>query len=953
MEEWPFVEELSRPLHEPLVLSGSPPAANEIDLRNGICLNNSFPDPAGLLTTALEDFDDFTRSLGCPPAGEKNLVLAKDSHLQKEAWRRTVHQDSIMLEAADTEGIRRGLIAMEDSILARNSLCLPEGVTEKQSIIQTRLSRCFYGPINRPPLCRDELLDEFDYYPDGYLNRMAHHGINGLWLTIRFTDLLDSTVLPELGVDPGAPARLAKLRRIVRQCARFGIKMYPFCIEPAALAADSAVIAAHPELAGAPISGNRFLFCTGSPAGKAYLEEAGRKLFSAVPGLGGILCIPVGERYTHCVSARIPTTCPKCSLKSAESVLADTLAALAGGMKSVDPEAQLIAWPYGQLVVWGAADTVKAAGHMPPGVALQHNFETGGRVKQLGKWRPLWDYWLSWPGPCRIFEDCAAATAANGTPMFAKLQTSCSHEVATTQFVPAPGLIYRKYKRMHELGVSGVTMGWYFGNYPSLMTRAAGNLAFAPLPPNETEFLRELAASQWGRHTETVVRAWQHFTEGYSNFPGSQRFSYYSPMHDGLIWPLYLKPRFLPLPPTWRNVHPISGDHIADCIAPEFTCEEIITLCRIMRDHWRKGLKALQPVRRDKNLSTENLRELEVAEALGLQFESAHAILLFYALRDRLAHSRPGAARSATLQRMRLIVLEEMQRSTEMLKLCRKNRTLGFHSEAEGYKYFPAAITQRIKQLKKLLTDEFSEIMSDIDSAVLPGFEDYVGRGDSVLAFTCTMGAENMAEDPFDPAWDKTPFVECLNWASPDEAEADKPFPFQSTLYPLAARERPCPSALSWKAVWTASSIIFCLKWRREYNAELAASVTDNDELRVTLETTRIGPSRTFIAPKNRDGAMVCGELRLKTSRAASNKEERMSFSLPLDMLGIPERAGRKKPPALRAQVGCFFSPILDPLCFDGKPLLHSWAPMRRTLPRNLHGYIDPSAFGWLKFRQK
>jgi len=82
---------------------------------------------------------------------------------------------------------------------------------------------------------------------------------------------------------------------------------------------------------------------------------------------------------------------------------------------------------------------VKSAGHMPKNVILQHNFETGGRNVQLGKGRPTWDYWLSYVGPSELFRNCAKAAVRCGTRVSAKLQVSCSHEVATTQVVPVPG----------------------------------------------------------------------------------------------------------------------------------------------------------------------------------------------------------------------------------------------------------------------------------------------------------------------------------------------------------------------------------------------------------------------------------------------------------------------------------------------------------------------------------
>jgi len=43
---------------------------------------------------------------------------------------------------------------------------------------------------------RDELSDDVDYYPDEYLNKLAHESINGLWLTVEFKDLCLLHLMP-------------------------------------------------------------------------------------------------------------------------------------------------------------------------------------------------------------------------------------------------------------------------------------------------------------------------------------------------------------------------------------------------------------------------------------------------------------------------------------------------------------------------------------------------------------------------------------------------------------------------------------------------------------------------------------------------------------------------------------------------------------------------------------
>jgi hypothetical protein len=194
-----------------------------------------------------------------------------------------VGRDRCEILAGDTEGIRRGIFFVEDEMLRAGGPLLKVGTVERRPVIRTRISRCFFGPIHRPPRNRDELTDDVNYYPDEYLNRLAHEGVNGLWLTIHFAEICPQTVIPEYGRDPGP--RLNKLRQTVARCARYGIKIYTYCNEPAPIMPDSEVAKAHPELVGHERWGNHRYFCTSNPTALAYLEEAMHNLFTEVPGL--------------------------------------------------------------------------------------------------------------------------------------------------------------------------------------------------------------------------------------------------------------------------------------------------------------------------------------------------------------------------------------------------------------------------------------------------------------------------------------------------------------------------------------------------------------------------------------------------------------------------------------------------------------------------------------------
>ncbi|MGI6087955.1 MAG: hypothetical protein ACOYCD_08455, partial [Kiritimatiellia bacterium] len=756
---WKFTQELRQPLHNaPIIWERRTPRAGEVDLRKGVTLDFLFPDPHGNLATMHADFRRFLKMASIPIGGAYRIATEQIKTRRPESFTLDVTSAQCRILAGDTEGIRRGLIFLEDELLRNAGPFLKPGKIQRTPVIRSRISRCFFGPIKRPPKNRDELMDTVDYYPDEYLNRLAHDGVNGLWLTVEWKDLAPTDLFPDAGQN--AARRLAKLNRTIAKCARYGIKIYIFCIEPAAIPADSPALSKYPELAGHRQSG-RVYFCVSNKRGRAYVENATRRIFQVAPGLGGMIVISVGERATHCYSATVQTNCPRCSRRKPREVLADVLAAMERGMHAVNPAAELISWPYTQYISWGEARTVDAAGHVPQNVILQHNFESGGRARQLGRERYLGDYWLSYVGPSQLYQSCARQAVAHGTRMSAKLQVGCSHETATAPFVPVPGNLYGKYRAMHQLGVSAAMYGWYFGTYPSLMTRAAGELAFVPFPKTEKAFLLHLAQRDWGRHAARVAAAWKCFQTGYRQFPYSGWAGYYGPFHDGPVWPLYPIPRDLPLTPTWRIDYGVSGDRIGEMICYTHTAAEFQTLLTRMSAHWQRGCKLLAPLRKIYRDRPEHLRDLSVAEALNIKFESSKNILDFYLLREDLPF-QTSARQLRTLRAMRKIMRREMELSRRLLALTRDDSRLGFHSEAEGYKYYPQLIEWRIQQLRELSRKEFPQIQKTIRDRQ-PLFPGYAAPRPGETVYECRHLRRKPAMNgrPVGAVWDALPAMTC------------------------------------------------------------------------------------------------------------------------------------------------------------------------------------------------
>ncbi len=713
-----FLDDLTAPVHRetPYGWNRRAPKADEVFLTS-VKLVKSFPDPEGLLETAYEDFSLFL-SLGLIKEGEGYPIITEQGETPcRESYRISVSEQECRITAADTEGIRRAVIFLEDEMRRRSGAFLPKGEIKRSPFVKTRISRCFFSPPSHAPneIIVNELANDIDYYPEAYLNRLAHDGINGLWLGASFRDLLTSDIIPEYGQD-GA-RRLKKLNAVIEKCRRYGIGIYLFSVEPASSYDNDAFEENHKDLHGARVHGKNHYFCPSTEGCMDYIKESVTRLFTAVPNLAGFIDITTGEAGSGCGSdSRL--RCERCKEKfgSLAATLTATEAAIAKAVKEVKPEAEFISWTYSQRS-WLPEEVKEACELRSTDVIHMQNFEDLGHPVQLGKKRLAMDYWLSYVGPGDVMENSLAINRRRGVRTYAKIQACSSHEISTVPYVPAPGILYDKYKYMYENGITGALQCWYFGNYPCMMNKAASELSFTPFFGDKKAFLTSLAGIYWGEDAEAAALAFEAFEEGYKNFPTSVSFEWYGPMQDSPAVPLRLKPVDLPMPGTWITYNPTGGDRIGEALLNGHTLDEARELVSRMCASWHKGHALISSL--EDGGTNEKWEQKSCAAALDLIFESGKDILDFYALRRKLALAK-GEDAKVFLSALRALVEKEIGISRALLPICERDGRIGYHSEAHGYKIFPERLLWRIGELEKLLSEEFSEVEARIEAGLHP-----------------------------------------------------------------------------------------------------------------------------------------------------------------------------------------------------------------------------------------
>ena len=588
--------------------------------------------------------------------------------------------------------------------------------------LEDRVSRCFFSPINRPPLFRDELTDDVDYYPDAYLKRLQLEGVNGLWLSIKLADFAKTSFTePRADVEK----RIAKLNKTVKKLAKYGIKLWLWGNEPFAMMPDDPLLKAHPEFGGASFDWTpRICFCPSEPKVLQYLEEAFYYVYSHVPGLGGFINISNGEGLTTCLSAIpcnpvawTPHPCRRCADKKPWQLHYLALEAMAKGMRRAEPDAKILSWFYQPEANPSRREWVyECARHQPEGVKVMFNFESGGVKDQMGLPRCGGDYWLSYPGPAAPFSGMAAAARETGNPIAAKIQVSTSHEMATLPYIPAPGLLYRKYKGMHDAGVTSAMMCWYFGSYPGLMNRAAGMLAYSDFKETEAEFLERLAADEWGEDAPKAAKLWELFTEAYLDYPFSNTLQYWGPFATGVAWPLRPFISAYPQAASWipgaakglGATDDVGGDAIL-CALGDFTIEEAAELSARMAAKAREALPLLDELSAKYRGDRARELDLSVMRAYVYHLEAAADVFRFYLLRSEAVYLSRVAGRSdeaaAKAAEMHAIARRQVERGAAMKKLCENDSRLGFHSEAEAHLYYPSLFDWQKREQERIEKD--------------------------------------------------------------------------------------------------------------------------------------------------------------------------------------------------------------------------------------------------------
>jgi hypothetical protein len=698
-----FVEQLSQSKPSPSRNPQSEPSENEVDLSRGWTLMRPTED-SGVPLTLVEKFQSYLEHVmtcEAPVGAEEKRAetRAMSFSLSPAVGKVTgsfevcVEPEKIRIMGSDLNGLRQALYYLQDQMESREGPYLAKGTVRRDTQLNPRYVYSYFALYGDPLMETD-----IDPFPEGFLEKLARAGVNGVWLQAVLRNLAPSKTFPEFGA--GWETRVRNLNKLVERAGNYGVKVYFYLNEPRSMPAG--FFAQHPEIKGTHDPGDTqfFAMCTSTAEVREWLEGSLAHLFSNAPGLGGVFCITASENLTNCYSHGHAEFCPRCAKRDGSEVIAEVIQTFREGVRRGSAQADVIAWDWGWGEDWvhNGADPAKVIQRFPEDVALLSVSEWGKPIQRGGHPTRVGEYSISAVGPGERALRNWGMARDRGVPTFAKVQWSCTWEISAVPYIPVPNLILEHCQNLLKSGIKGLMASWTVGGYPSPNFDVAKECYFSPGPAS-SRVLSDVAARRYGRAAAAeILEAWRTFSRAFLEYPmEGGEIVYHVPVQHGSsnllrLHPTGYKAAMMLFPyddyKSWVGSYPV------DVVEMQF--EKMAAL-------WESGLKefrrALRRVPASKQPSAR--KDLGIAETCYLHFKSVANQILFYHLRAAYQEAPPHA-RLALADRMLKIAGEEMDLAKRQYAIAREDSTIAFEA-SNHYYYRPLDLVEKVLNCRYII----------------------------------------------------------------------------------------------------------------------------------------------------------------------------------------------------------------------------------------------------------
>lgn len=447
-----------------------------------------------------------------------------------ESFTIAVTPGRVQIRGRDAAGLRDGVVRLVNLMGLRQAPFLEI----REQIYRPRLG-VRIGTLPWQGSCRDLLF----------------FGYNALLLSGGgFHEISRSDAIPELKRRRD-PHILQKLKAAAREAVQYGLKTYFWTDTRNKFPKDDPVFVAHPDLRG-PVTHKAdgdYILCTEHPLVQRYYTETVAGVFRDIPGLWGLGVIIGGEGFYHCFmhphgAPGGHTTCPRCEALGPDVVVSKLCNRLARAARSINPAAQVVAWPYSAEHVWAMNGAMsRTIARLEPGVGLLTEIEKEALVeKPDGVSMLAWDYSIDVIGPCERAKQQIGECRAHGIPVYMKSEPELAFEASRLSHVPCLDRWFERAEALAACGASGAMVVPAFRNFYGSST-AESNLWMWWDPCRNKEWILDrladrLAGAQAG---PALRRAWRLVSEAIAWSPNIPAY-YNGPHYLGPAHPMCADP---------------------------------------------------------------------------------------------------------------------------------------------------------------------------------------------------------------------------------------------------------------------------------------------------------------------------------------------------------------------------------------------------------------------------
>ncbi|PSL33705.1 hypothetical protein [Dyadobacter jiangsuensis] len=549
------------------------------------------------------------------------------------------------------------------------------------------------------------LQQDIDPYPDGYLAQMSASGMDGTWLHIVLSKL---TPFPwDPSVSEHWEQRLENLGKLVERAGKHGIGIYLYLNEPRFM--PLAFFEKHPELKGVQI-GEQAALCTSHPDVQKYLVDSMAMITSRVPGLAGFFSITASENHTHCWSHGKGAECPRCSKRGPSAVIAELnqlyLKGISQGLvvAKVERGPGLICWDWGWQDGW-AEEIIPA---LPKSAALMSVSEWDLEITRGGVQNKVGEYSISSVGPGPRATKHWDIARKNGLKTIAKIQAGCTWEIAAVPYIPALENVAQHAENLRNARVDGLMLGWTLGGYPSPNLEVVAEMGNSKTITGKEAMLK-VARRRYGAAGDAVTKAWQQYSEGFSEFPYHIGVVYSAPLQAGpsnLLWskPTGYKASMVGLPyddvNSWRANYPV-----------EIFISQMQKVARRFEHAQAELRRETAGLKLPAELRKALTDECGVAETIAIHYGSVANQASFVVARDKLAIEKDQRKAMELIAAIEGVLRNEITLAKRMAQLQGGDSRLGFEA-SNHYFYVCNDLAEKVINCRDLLDHWLPELRS-------------------------------------------------------------------------------------------------------------------------------------------------------------------------------------------------------------------------------------------------